>query len=97
LDFRAFQYTQSLIFAVEEINNSSSLLPGVSLGYKIYDTCSSSGMGVKIAMTLINGNEKLVTNQVCTKPAQVQAIIGEAYSSVSTAIAKSIGPFNMPI
>ncbi|KAM9480737.1 extracellular calcium-sensing receptor-like [Clarias gariepinus] len=97
LDFRAFQYTQSLIFAVEEINNSSSLLPGVSLGYKIYDTCSSSAMGVKMAMNLINGNEKLVANEVCTKPAQVQAIIGEAYSSVSTAIAKSIGPFNMPI
>ncbi|XP_058244050.1 extracellular calcium-sensing receptor-like [Hemibagrus wyckioides] len=97
LDFRAFQYTQSLIFAIEEINNSSSLLPGVTLGYKIYDTCSSSAMGVKMAMTLINGNENTVADQVCTKPAQVQAIIGEAYSSVSTAIANSIGPFNMPI
>ncbi|XP_060779002.1 extracellular calcium-sensing receptor-like [Neoarius graeffei] len=97
LDFRAFQYTQSLIFAIEEINNSSSLLPGVSLGYKIFDTCSSSAMGVKMAMTLINGNENAVAHQVCTKPAQVQAIIGETYSSVSTAIAKSIGPFNMPI
>ncbi|KAK3548053.1 hypothetical protein QTP70_004288 [Hemibagrus guttatus] len=97
LDFRAFQYSQSLIFATEEINNSSSLLPGVSLGYKIYDTCGSAGLGVKVAMALINGNEISVSDEICTKPAQVQAIIGETYSSVSMAIAKNIGPFSMPL
>ncbi|XP_053534298.1 extracellular calcium-sensing receptor-like [Ictalurus punctatus] len=97
LDFRAFQYSQSLIFAIEEINNSSSLLPGISLGYKIYDTCSSASLGVKVAMALVNGNENSVLDEHCTKPAQVQAIIGETYSSVSMAIAKSIGPFSIPL
>ncbi|XP_060780157.1 extracellular calcium-sensing receptor-like [Neoarius graeffei] len=97
LDFRAFQYSQSLIFAIEEINNSSSLLPGISLGYKIYDTCSSAALGIKVAMTLINGNEKSILHEHCKKSAQVQAIIGETYSSVSMAIAKSIGPFSIPL
>uniref|UniRef100_A0A4W4GMB3 G-protein coupled receptors family 3 profile domain-containing protein n=1 Tax=Electrophorus electricus TaxID=8005 RepID=A0A4W4GMB3_ELEEL len=67
-DFRAIQFSQSLIFAIEEINNSSALLPGVSLGYKIYDTCSSTAVGVQVAMALVNGNEKSVSNEVCTKP-----------------------------
>uniref|UniRef100_A0A3B4CHJ3 G-protein coupled receptors family 3 profile domain-containing protein n=1 Tax=Pygocentrus nattereri TaxID=42514 RepID=A0A3B4CHJ3_PYGNA len=97
LDFRAFQFSQSLIYAIEEINNSSSLLPGVSLGYKIYDTCSSTAMGVRMAMALINGNEDSILNEPCTKPAQVQGIIGETYSSVSMAIAMSIGPFSIPV
>ncbi|XP_062861015.1 extracellular calcium-sensing receptor-like [Trichomycterus rosablanca] len=97
LDFRAFQYSQSLIYAVEEINNNSSLLPGVSLGYKIYDTCSSTTIGVRVAMTLINENENSNLEELCAKPAQVQAIIGETYSSVSMAIAKSIGPFSIPL
>ncbi|XP_062861014.1 extracellular calcium-sensing receptor-like [Trichomycterus rosablanca] len=97
LDFRAFQYSQSLIFAVEEINNSSSLLPGVSLGYEIFDTCSSMARGVKVAMALINGNENSASDEACTKPAQVQAIIGDTASSPSMAIAKSIGPFSVPI
>ncbi|XP_026851432.2 extracellular calcium-sensing receptor-like [Electrophorus electricus] len=97
LNFRAFQYSQSLIFAIEEINNSSSLLPGVSLGYKIYDTCGSTAVGVRMAMTLMNGNENTVLDEPCTKPAQVQAIIGESYSSVSMAVTKTIGPFSIPI
>ncbi|XP_027017641.2 extracellular calcium-sensing receptor-like [Tachysurus fulvidraco] len=97
LDFRAFQYSQSLIFATEEINNSSSLLPGISLGYKIYDTCGSAALGTKVAMALINGNENSASDEICTKPAQVQAIIGETYSSVSMAISKSIGPFSIPL
>ncbi|XP_026783331.2 extracellular calcium-sensing receptor-like [Pangasianodon hypophthalmus] len=97
VEFRAFQYSQTLIYAIEEINNSSSLLPGVSLGYKIFDTCNSAALGVKGAMTLLNGNENSVSDQICTKPAQVQAIIGETYSSVSMAIAKTIGPFSVPL
>ncbi|KAM9481492.1 extracellular calcium-sensing receptor-like [Clarias gariepinus] len=97
LDLRALQFSQTLIFAVEEINNSSSLLPGVSLGYKIYDTCSLAAQGIRIAMALVNGNENSILNDSCTKPAQVQAIIGETYSSVSMAIANSIGPFSIPV
>ncbi|XP_037395793.1 extracellular calcium-sensing receptor-like [Pygocentrus nattereri] len=97
LDFRTFQFSQSLIFAIEEINNSSSLLPGVSLGFKLYDTCGSTAMGVRMAMALVNGNENSTLNEQCTKPAQVQAIIGEAHSTVSMAIAKSVGPFSIPL
>uniref|UniRef100_A0AAR2IUG9 G-protein coupled receptors family 3 profile domain-containing protein n=1 Tax=Pygocentrus nattereri TaxID=42514 RepID=A0AAR2IUG9_PYGNA len=97
LDFRAFQFSQSLIFAIEEINNSSSLLPGVSLGYKIYDSCTSTAMGVRMTMALLNGNENSTLDEPCTKPAQVQAIIGETQSSVSMAIAKIVGPFSIPL
>ncbi|XP_027017453.2 extracellular calcium-sensing receptor-like [Tachysurus fulvidraco] len=97
MEFKGFHYSQTLIFALEEINNSSTLLPGVLLGFKIYDTCGSTSLGVKAAMTLLNGNENSVSNGICTKPAEVQAIIGETYSSVSMAIAKSIGPFSMPL
>ncbi|XP_061115110.1 taste receptor type 1 member 1-like [Conger conger] len=35
-----YQKLQVMRFAVEEINNSSSILPGVSLGYQIFDHCS---------------------------------------------------------
>ncbi|KAF5892170.1 extracellular calcium-sensing receptor-like, partial [Clarias magur] len=87
---------QSLIFAIEEINKNTSLLPEMSLGYRIYDTCGSEAFGIRMAMPLMNENITAL-DEPCTKRAQVQAIIGEAFSSVSMAIAKSIGSFNIPL
>uniref|UniRef100_A0A3B3WGZ0 G-protein coupled receptors family 3 profile domain-containing protein n=1 Tax=Poecilia mexicana TaxID=48701 RepID=A0A3B3WGZ0_9TELE len=68
LNFREFQFAQTMLFAIEEINNSTDLLPGVSLGYNIYDTCGSIPKTIKVALALNNEN----------------AIVGETSSSPST-------------
>uniref|UniRef100_A0A672Z404 G-protein coupled receptors family 3 profile domain-containing protein n=1 Tax=Sphaeramia orbicularis TaxID=375764 RepID=A0A672Z404_9TELE len=54
LNFRGFQYAQAMLFAIKEINNSTDLLPGISLGYKMYDSCASVARGVKVALALTN-------------------------------------------
>lgn len=89
-----------MLFAIEEINNSTDLLPGVSLGYRIYDSCGSIARGVRVALALANGDggdalAPLVAP--CTRPAQVQAIMGETSSSPCMAIATVIGPFHIPM
>lgn len=88
-----------MLFAIEEINNSTDILPGVSLGYKIYDACGSIAQSVKVALALANGNEgNFAPSQTrCSKPAQVQAIMGETSSSPCMAIATVIGPFHIPM
>ncbi|XP_035536393.1 extracellular calcium-sensing receptor-like [Morone saxatilis] len=40
LDLEPLKYTYAMVFAVEEINRNSTLLPGVKLGYHILDSCS---------------------------------------------------------
>uniref|UniRef100_A0A3Q3B570 Extracellular calcium-sensing receptor-like n=2 Tax=Kryptolebias marmoratus TaxID=37003 RepID=A0A3Q3B570_KRYMA len=98
LNFREFQLAQAMLFAIEEINNSSDLLPGITLGYKLFDTCGSIARSVKAALSLINGNEnESATVKACTGPAHVQAIMGEASSSPSMAIATVTGPFHTPL
>ncbi|KAK2847352.1 hypothetical protein Q5P01_010351 [Channa striata] len=88
-----------MIFAIEEINNSTELLPGISLGYKMYDTCGSIARSVRVALALANGNEIIsAPSEVpCTRPAQVQAVMGETSSSPSIAIATVIGPLYIPL
>uniref|UniRef100_A0A8C4EEJ1 G-protein coupled receptors family 3 profile domain-containing protein n=1 Tax=Dicentrarchus labrax TaxID=13489 RepID=A0A8C4EEJ1_DICLA len=98
-NFREFQFAQAMLFAIEEINNSTDLLPGISLGYKIYDVCGSIARSVRVALALANGNEEVSapSESPCTKPAQVQAIMGETSSSPCRAIATVIGPFHIPL
>uniref|UniRef100_A0A3Q1IW18 G-protein coupled receptors family 3 profile domain-containing protein n=1 Tax=Anabas testudineus TaxID=64144 RepID=A0A3Q1IW18_ANATE len=97
-NFRDFQTAQAMLFAIEEINNSTNLLPGISLGYKIYDTCGSMAKSVKVALALANDNEvaPVHSDTPCTRPAQVQAIMGDTASSTTMVIATVIGPFQIP-
>ncbi|XP_076002288.1 extracellular calcium-sensing receptor-like [Genypterus blacodes] len=99
LNFRAFQFAQAMFFAIEEINNSTDLLPGIFLGYKVYDACGSIARGVRVALALANDDEEASapSKAPCTRPAQVQAIMGETSSSPCMAIATVIGPFHIPM
>ncbi|KAM9358861.1 extracellular calcium-sensing receptor-like [Symphorus nematophorus] len=99
LNFRGFQFAQAMLFAIEEINNSTDLLPGISLGYKIYDACVLIARGVRVALSLANGNELVFapSEAACSRPAQVQAIMGGTFSSPCMAISTVIGPFHVPL
>ncbi|XP_061073584.1 extracellular calcium-sensing receptor-like [Conger conger] len=97
VNFREFRVAQTMIFAIEEINNRTDLLPGVSLGYKIYDTCLSPMFSIRSAMALMNGYEETLTDTSCSTPAVVQAIVGASMSTNSIAIAANVGLFKIPV
>ena len=88
-----------MLLAIEEINNSTDLLPGVSLGYKIYDICGSISRGVGVTLALTHGNEEIsaASDAACARPGQVQAIVGVGHSTPSMAISTVIGPFHIPL
>uniref|UniRef100_A0AAX7VXH1 G-protein coupled receptors family 3 profile domain-containing protein n=1 Tax=Astatotilapia calliptera TaxID=8154 RepID=A0AAX7VXH1_ASTCA len=99
LNFRDLQFAQAMLFAIEEINNSTDLLPGISVGYKIYDICGPDTRSIGATLALANGNEivSVPSKTTCTRPAHVQAIIGATSSSKSIAVATVIGPFFIPV
>ncbi|XP_058607952.1 extracellular calcium-sensing receptor-like isoform X2 [Onychostoma macrolepis] len=97
LNLREFKFAQTLIFAIEEINNSTELLPGVSLGYKIYDSCGSVAHTIQSGMALMNGYDETLSNMSCFRPPAVLAIIGESTSTPTIGLASVIGPFSLPV
>uniref|UniRef100_A0A8C5HKY9 G-protein coupled receptors family 3 profile domain-containing protein n=1 Tax=Gouania willdenowi TaxID=441366 RepID=A0A8C5HKY9_GOUWI len=54
-DPRAFRWAQTLRLAVDEINQSSELLPNNTLGYKIFDSCAYPLTGQRAALAMLNG------------------------------------------
>uniref|UniRef100_A0A672PYQ0 Extracellular calcium-sensing receptor-like n=1 Tax=Sinocyclocheilus grahami TaxID=75366 RepID=A0A672PYQ0_SINGR len=96
-NLRGFKFAQTLIFAIEEINNSTHLLPGVSLGYNIYDSCSSIDQTILSSMSLMNGYKQTLSDTSCSRPPAVYAIVGESNSSPTIALASVVGPFSIPV
>ncbi|XP_030257909.1 extracellular calcium-sensing receptor-like [Sparus aurata] len=96
LNFRGFQYAQAMLFALEEINNSTDLLPGIILGYKFYDDCTSIARGVRVALASVTRDEVAFASSdtTCT---QVQANIVGTSSSPGMAISTLLGPFHIPL
>ncbi|XP_063061365.1 extracellular calcium-sensing receptor-like [Engraulis encrasicolus] len=92
-----FRTAQTIMFAVEEINNNTNLLPGVRLGYKIYDSCGSIILAIRSAMALMNGYGETLSDTSCQRPLAVKAIVGGSSSTTSIGIASAVGLFHIPM
>ncbi|XP_039597048.1 extracellular calcium-sensing receptor-like [Polypterus senegalus] len=87
-----------MIFAIEQINNRTDILPKVSLGYKIYDSCGAVSLAIKAAMALISGAEEAHSSTLlCSQQSNIHTIIGESASSPTIGITTLVGQFNIPV
>uniref|UniRef100_A0A3P9LW33 Olfactory receptor C family, r1 n=1 Tax=Oryzias latipes TaxID=8090 RepID=A0A3P9LW33_ORYLA len=50
------QYIYAMLYALEEINRSLTLLPGVKLGYQIHDSCALPAWELKAVLSMVGGN-----------------------------------------
>ncbi|XP_059842192.1 extracellular calcium-sensing receptor-like [Hypanus sabinus] len=92
-----FRLAQTMIFAIEEINQNDNLLPGITLGYQIYDDCSSTEIASKAALALINGEDKSIEYPKYSGSSKVASIVGCQLSKNSIVTARTIGSFGIPL
>lgn len=100
-NFRGFRWLQAMVFAIEEINNSSTLLPNITLGYRIFDTCNTVSKALEATLSFVAQNkiDSLNLDEFCNCtdhiPATI-AVVGAAGSAVSTAVANLLSLFYIP-
>uniref|UniRef100_A0A8C1K508 G-protein coupled receptors family 3 profile domain-containing protein n=1 Tax=Cyprinus carpio TaxID=7962 RepID=A0A8C1K508_CYPCA len=93
----SFQQAQTMVFAINEINNNPNLLPNMTLGYQIYDNCLRLGVAFRGATALVSGTEETVSDLNCKGPPPVIGIIGDPGSTHSIAISSVLGLFRLPM
>ncbi|XP_073350141.1 extracellular calcium-sensing receptor-like [Pagrus major] len=98
IDSRELRFSRAMIFAIEEINNSTELLPGIKLGYEIHDSCTTVPVTMHVTFQLSNGLDPVFyTGDNCSQSGMVMAIVGQSESTQSISMSRIIGPFNIPL
>ncbi|KAM8768483.1 extracellular calcium-sensing receptor-like [Acanthopagrus schlegelii] len=96
MDSRELRFSRAMVFAIEEINNSTELLPGITLGYEIHDSCASVPVAVQVASQFSNGLDPVFyTGDNCSQAGMVMAMVGESGSTPSISMSRILGSFNI--
>ncbi|NWT13062.1 TS1R3 protein, partial [Vireo altiloquus] len=86
-------------FAIDQINNSSSLLPGITLGYDMYDTCFEALVALQPSLLFLSRNGSTAIGVLCNyteyQP-RVTAVIGPHNSDLCQVTAKLFSSFLIP-
>uniref|UniRef100_A0A8C4N2M1 Calcium-sensing receptor n=1 Tax=Eptatretus burgeri TaxID=7764 RepID=A0A8C4N2M1_EPTBU len=97
-NFRGTRWLMAMMFAVEQINNNWALLPNVTLGYKLSDTCNTICKALEATLAIIIGNFR--ENHLWGSPTcggfNTLGVVGATGSSASMAVANLLSLFNVP-
>ena len=90
-ELNGYQNMEAMMFAIDEINRDSKLLPNITLGTQIYDTCLSKTIAADRAKEFI----KLSLTQD-RKKGQLAGVVGALASGVSVVVANFLRVFEIP-
>ena len=94
---RGLERLEAMLFAIDRINNDTNLLPNLTIGYDVRDTCSEETTGLDEALDMIvrSGSLTVDASMQCVQAGngstRMSGIVGAAASSVSTPIATLLG------
>ena len=101
---KTLENLEAALFAIDLINNDPNILPNITLGYDIRDTCKSENIALDECVDFVFSSGRLelescfdsdLNNNNSTKP-PVVAVIGAIDSYISIPLASFFRVFNMP-
>ncbi|XP_078525904.1 extracellular calcium-sensing receptor-like [Lissotriton helveticus] len=85
-----------MVFAFEEINGNPDILPNITLGFWIYDSCAVVQQAIEGILWQLSGQKAPVPNYECWRSRPPTAIIGDAISTSSMLMAHILGLYRYP-
>ncbi|XP_069072198.1 extracellular calcium-sensing receptor-like [Pleurodeles waltl] len=91
-----YQWLQAMVFAIEDINKNPDLLPNITLGFWIHDSCMILQRGLKGSLWMLTGKEEPIPNYQCWTNRPLAAIIGDSVSTRSIILAHILSRYRYP-
>ncbi|OCT90679.1 hypothetical protein XELAEV_18019296mg [Xenopus laevis] len=91
-----YQTMQALLYAVDEINADMELLPNITLGFQVLDTCNTLRRTAQGALLMLSGGLDMTPNFNCYNRRRLAGIIGDSASTRSILIAQILGLYQYP-
>ncbi|XP_031754156.1 extracellular calcium-sensing receptor-like [Xenopus tropicalis] len=91
-----YQGMQALIFAVEEINSNPELLPNITLGYDVLDTCYTLRRAAQGTLSMLSGGTQSTPNYNCHQGTRLAGVVGDSGSTRTILMAQILGLYQYP-
>ncbi|KAM5191949.1 vomeronasal type-2 receptor 26-like [Mantella aurantiaca] len=85
---REYSHILTFIFAIDEINRNADILPNVTLGYHLYDSCGHVNKAIKDVLQILSGHTKEAPNYSCMERGTVAGFIGDIKSDTTLQMAQ---------
>ncbi|XP_073402818.1 extracellular calcium-sensing receptor-like [Dendrobates tinctorius] len=86
-----YQMLQTTVLALEEINNDSNLLPNMTLGLQVYDSCDAPHLDLQGTLQVLTGLDIAIPNYRCFLESSLTAVLGSSHSTHSISMAHILG------
>ncbi|XP_073413969.1 extracellular calcium-sensing receptor-like [Dendrobates tinctorius] len=93
---RYYRDVLGLMFAISEVNQTPNLLPNVTLGFSLVDTCMSELRAIRGVMSLLSGTANSIPDYDCYLQSVTAGIVGDLLSALSLPIARIFGVLHYP-
>ncbi|XP_069463394.1 extracellular calcium-sensing receptor-like [Ambystoma mexicanum] len=94
--FQNYQRIQGMVFALREINENPHLLSNLTLGYRIYDSCTVLQRTLDGTFWMLTEQDQPMPNYRCQESPRLAAIIGDSASTRSIIMAHLLGRYKIP-
>ncbi|XP_040275908.1 vomeronasal type-2 receptor 26-like [Bufo bufo] len=85
---REYTHLLAFLFAIEATNKRSDILPNVTLGYHIYDSCGHVNKVIKDVLQIMSRHTVTAPNYSCMEKDAVIGFIGDLHSETTLSMAR---------
>ena len=88
----SIQRVEAMVLATQKINDDSNLLPGVTLGFEIRETCTQTNTALEQSLNYVSGRNLMINGTILG----ISGVVGAVVSRVSATVARLLRLFQVP-